>query len=215
MITSWKHVTQWMSVGLSSVLLILLLAGCSGIPGTSSAATPTPKPSPTATPTVAPTATPSMPVQTYMGTGFTIQYPQTWKAQASQAGVAFTDAQQLNTFTLAFAPNPGGVATTTKEADASLSLIENAGGISKVQPVNLPATTTVGGETWDQRGVTGTVTTNGIAVPGELILLVDNHPASSPTTKAFEIYYAGPAASFQQENSQIFQFMLQTFKFTA
>jgi hypothetical protein len=154
-------------------------------------------------------------LQTYTGKGFTIEYPQNWKAQSSQAGVVFSDAQQLHTLTIAVAPNPGGIASPDKEADAALSLLEKSGGISSAQPANLPATTTVGGESWVQRGITGSAMVNGTAVPGELVVLVDNHPAQSPSTQAFEIYYGGPSVDFQQQNSLVFQPMLQTFKFTA
>jgi hypothetical protein len=213
MITSWKRVTRWISVSFSIVFLVILLTACGGSGG-SSTATPTPKP-PTVAPTTAPSTASATQLQTYTGTGFTIEYPQGWKAQAAQGGVSFTDAQQLNTFTIGAAPNPGGVASADKEADASLTLLEKASGISAVKPVSLPATTTVSGESWVQRGITGTVTTNGVAVPGELILLVNNHPAQSPTTQTYEIYYDGPSLSFQQEDATVFQPMLQTFKFTA
>jgi hypothetical protein len=54
---------------------------------------------------------------------------------------------------------------------------------------------------------------NGQAVPGKLVVLADNHPASSPTTQAFEIYYVGPTATFSQTNPT-FQAMLQSFKFS-
>lgn len=83
------------------------------------------------------------------------------------------------------------------------------------QPASLSPTTTVAGEAWTQRGATGTLSTGGQSVPGTLILLVDNHPTSVPTTQAYEIYYGGPTATFDQIDRTVFQAMLQSFKFTA
>ena len=117
--------------------------------------------------------------------------------------------------TILSVPNPGGTVSASQELTAGLAAVEKSGGVSDVQPVSLPATTTIGGETWAQSGITGTATDNGVAVPGELIGLANNHPANSPTTKTYEIYYGGPSLSFQQENLLVFQPMLQTFKFTA
>ena len=212
MITSWKHVTRWMSVSLSSLLLVLLLAACGG--GSSSAATPTAQP-PTATPTTAPTTAASTQTKTYTGTDFSIEYPASWTLQNTPSAVVFTDAQKLNTLTFVTAPNPGGTISASQQASAALALLESSGGISNPQPVSLPATTTVAGVSWVQRGVTGTVTSNGVTGPAEIIMLANNHPASSPTTKTYEIYYGGPTLSFQQENSLVFQPMLQTFKFAS
>lgn len=135
--------------------------------------------------------------------------------QNSQGAIVFSDAQQINTVTIVIAPNPGGTVSASQQLALGLTGIEKSGGVSNVQPVSLPATTTIGGETWAQSGITGTATENGVSVPGELVGLADNHPANSPTTKTFEIYYGGPSLSFQQENLLVFQPMLQSFKFTA
>jgi hypothetical protein len=112
-------------------------------------------------------------------------------------------------------PNPGGTVSAAEALKLGIAGLVKAGKVSDVQPVSLPATTTVGGETWAQSGITGTATSNGVAIPGELVGLANNHPANSPTTKVFEIYYGGPTLSFQQENLLVFQPMLQSFKFTA
>lgn len=205
-----KRVIRRLSIGFSTLVLVIVLAACGGSGGGTGSATPTPTAAPSPTPT---TATSS---QLYTGDGFTIQYPQSWKVQTNQNTVIFTDALMLNTLTILIVPNPGGAISSSQQADVALSTVEKAGGISNAQPVSgLPATATVGGESWVQRGITGTVTSNGVSVPGELILLATNHPANSPTTKTFEIYYAGPSASFQQINQAYFQPMLLSFKFTA
>ncbi len=146
----------------------------------------------------------------------TISYPADWKVQTEQTAIVFSDAQQMNTLTIAVAPNPGGVASASTVLAASLTTAEQAAKATNVQPVSgLPATSTVGGEAWVQSGVTGTVTDSGVAVSIELVGLAVNHPANSPSTKTFEIYYGGPALTFQQESAAVFQPMLQSFKFTA
>jgi len=212
MIRSRKCVTHWMFVSLSSLILIVLLTACGG-GGGSASATPTPVPP---TPTATATPAQSTQMQTYTGTGFTISYPADWKVQTEQTAIVFSDAQQMNTLTIATAPNPGGVASASAVLATSLAAAEQTLKATNVQPVSgLPATTTVGGDTWAQSGVTGTVTDKGIAVSVEVVGLAVNHPASSPSTKTFEIYYVSPALTFQQESAAVFQPMLQSFKFTA
>lgn len=213
MITSWKRSARWLSASLSALFLLIFLAACGGV----SAASPTPTPPPP-TPTPSPTATPTQApqVQTYTGAGFTIQYPQDWKVQTTQQGaIAFTDPQKLNTLTIVLVPNPGGAVSASNQLKLGLAGAEKLGNMTGAQPVGLPATTTVGGESWVQSGVTGSVTVQGVTGPAELVGLATNHPATSPTTKTFEIYYAGPTLSFQQEDTLVFQPMLQSFKFTA
>ena len=211
--TSWKHMTQRVFVTLSFFGLVVLLTACGGV-GSNSSATPTAQTqAPTATPTVA--STPIQQVKTYTGTDFTIQYPADWKAQTNSAGVSFTDALQTNTVTIVVVPNPGGTVSAADELKLGMAGVEKTFNISDAKPVDLPATTTLAGETWQQAGITGTVKANGVSAPGKLIGLAVNRPANSPTTKAFEIYYGGLLLTFDQENQMIFQPMLQSFKFTA
>jgi len=215
MTLSWKRVTRRLSLGLSFFLLAFLLTACGGIGislGSSSTPTATPTPK-TSTPT--PTPTPAIALTTYTGTGFTIGYPSDWKPQTSGSAVAFQDAQGLNALTIATIPNPEGTQSADTISTTSLATLEQTGGVKNPQPVSLSPTTTVGGESWVQKGITGTATDNGVAVPGELVLLVDNHPANAPTTLAYEIYYGGPSVTFSVTNATIFQAMLQSFKFTS
>lgn len=209
MSTSRKRIAQRILVSLSSLCLALSLIACGSGGGASPTSTPTSAP----TQAPMPTPTPAPQLQTYTGTGFTIQYPGNWTVQTIQGAIVFTDAQKLNTVTIAIAPNPGGAISADKQASAAVVLLEKS--VSDPQPVNLPATTTVAGESWVQKGITGTATSNGVSGPAEIVVLATNHPASSPLTKTYEIYYGGPTLSFQQENQLVFQPMLQTFKFTA
>jgi hypothetical protein len=217
MTLSWKHVTRRISLGLSFLLLAMLMAACSGL-GTSTSSTSTATSTPiskTATPTPTSVPVPTVALTTYTGASYTIGYPTSWKKQTSGTSVVFQDAQGLNALTISTVPNPEGTQSADTISTASLTTLEQAGDIKDPQPTNLPATTTVGGESWVQKGITGTATDNGVAVPGELVLLVDNHPASAPTTQVYEIYYGGPALTFSSIDEPIFQAMIQSFKFTA
>ena len=215
MIIARKHMLRRLVLGFSSLLLLVGLAGCTINIGGTGSATPTPKPTPTQPP--APTPTPALALTTYTATSYSIGYPASagWTKQVSGPLVTFQDAQQLNKLAVGTVPNPGGTQSADSVATASLTTLESAFNVKNAQPANVPATTTVAGESWTQKGITGNVTANGVTVPVELIVLADNHPASSANTQTYEIGYAGPTAIFSQTNAAIFQPMLQSFKFTA
>ncbi len=193
MTSSWKHVTQRMSLGLSTLLLVVLLAACGGTGSTGSGSTPTPKP-PTPTPT-----TPAVAMQTYTGTNYSISYPQNWKVDSSSAqGISQTaihDDVSGNAFTIVGTPDPGGVSSASSLADIT--------------------TVTINGVTWAQRSITGTTTVNGQDVPATIFLLVTLHPANAANTTAYQLIYGGPTVTFAQANVLAFQPMLQSFKFKA
>jgi len=76
-------------------------------------------------------------------------------------------------------------------------------------------TTMVGGDTWNQRAVSGDATVNGQTANIKLVVIADNHPESSPSTKGFIIVYGTAKQLFDAANSTYFQPMLQSFKFTS
>lgn len=199
MMFSQRQVTRCLAVGLSILFFAVLLVACG------SANTPAPT---AVTPTTAVT------LQNYTGTGFTMGFPLGWKVQKASGAIVFTDITSDNAVTLLLVPNPDGARSASDLADASLSTLEQTS-VKHAQPVaNLSSTAVVDNETWAQRGTTGNVTENGQNFSGEVILLVNNHPASSPTTQAYEISYGGLFMTFQQENV-IFQAMLRSFTFTS
>jgi hypothetical protein len=206
MLFSWKHATLRLGLGLSALLLVMLLAACGF--GGSASSTPTPTP-------VTPTSTiPTLALKTYTGNGFSIGYPQDWKVK-STSPLVFTDSLGVDALSINVAPNPEGTQSPDTLVNLSLTTLEQTSVIKNVQPASdVPTTATVGGDTWAQRGVTGTANLNGQDVPGKLVVLADNHPASSPTTQAFEIYYVGPSLTFDATNPR-FQAMLQSFKFAS
>ncbi len=158
--------------------------------------------------------TPTLTLKTFTGNGFSIGYPQDWNVKSSANPVVFTDTLGVDILSIAVTPNPGGTQSADTLVNVTLTGLEQSSVVTNVQSASdVPTTATVGGDAWAQRGVTGTANLNGQAVPGKLVVLADNHPASSPTTQAFEIYYVGPTATFDQTNPT-FQAMLQSFKFS-
>jgi len=213
MIVSWKHVTRRVSISLSAVVLMVFLAACGG-GGSTGSATPTPT-SPASNPS--PT-TPSVAMQTFTGNGFTISYPQSWQKTSSNSQglnqVAFHDETTGNAFTIVMTPDPEGAASADKIADTSVQTLSSVA-VKNGKPATVPASTTINGITWSQRAITGTVAVNSQDVPAKVIVLVTIHPANSATSQAFELFYGGPTFTFDLVNTQIFQPMLQSFKFTA
>lgn len=214
MTSTWKHVTRRVFISLSAVVLMVFLAACGG-GGNTGSATPTATTPPTPTPS--PT-TPSVAMQTFTGNGFSISYPQSWQKTSSSsqgiAQVAFSDQTTGNAFTIVATPDPEGAASADKIADTSVQTLSNVA-VKNGKPETVPASMTINGITWAQRAITGTATVSGQSVPAKIILLVTIHPANSATSQAFQLFYGGPTLTFDQINAQIFQPMLQSFKFTA
>ncbi len=209
MMLSWKHVTRRVSISLGVVVLMVFLAACGG--GSTGSSTPTPAaPTPTPSP-----STPSVAMQTFTGNGFTISYPQNWqKSSSNNTQTVFTDQTTGNAFTIVQTPDPGGAASADSLANASVQALSTSV-LKNGKTETVPASVTVNGVTWVQRALTGSITVNGQDVPAKLILLVAIHPASAANSQAFQLIYGGPTLTFDLINAQIFQPMLQSFKFTA
>jgi hypothetical protein len=201
-----KHVTRRIVLSISTLLLVMLLAACGGTGGTASS-------TPAATPTPKPTPTPSVSFQTYTDSNFSIDYPQGWQGKPSNGTVSFTDSLGVYNLTVATTPNPEGAATADQLADGGITGAKTS--IKNPQTVSVPPTTTVDGQTWSQRALTGTATENGQTVDLELVVLATNHPDKSPTTKGYIIVYATAKTLFDLSQSTYFLPMLQTFKFAA
>lgn len=209
MLLSQKPMTHRLFLCCSFFLFVLTLTACSDSGGTRTGNTANGTTSRSASP--APTSTAQK--KTYTGANFSFTYPANWQAQGSGNQVIFQDVQGLNALTVIITPNPGGLKSAGSLADATFPAVEKAI-LTNPQSSSLSPTTMVAGETWIQRGATGTLSTGGQSVPGTLILLVDNHPASSPATLAYEIYYGGPTSTFEQIKNTVFQAMLQSFTFS-
>jgi hypothetical protein len=205
MLSRFKRLSSWIMLAFCCVILSQLLVACGG--GTTSTLPPTPRPSPT----LPPTPTPSLTV--YTGNGYSIGYPQGWKATPGDNRVTFTDPTQVYNLAIVASPNPNGVASAETVASASISAVKAT--LTNPQTETLPPTTTVGGESWVQKSLSGTGTSNGQSVDIQIVVISDNHPANSTSTQNFTMVYGAPKALFATADTSYFQLMLQSFKFTS
>lgn len=205
MISPLKHVTRRMSLGLCSLVLVALLTACGGFT-TNTTTTPTPQP-----PT--PTPTPAVAMTTYTGKDFSISYPKDWKATPASTAIAIGDSLDIYNMTLAATPDPSGTATADQLADGGVAGAK--ANLKDAQTVSIAPTTTIAGQTWSQRAVSGTTTVNGQSIEVELIILATTHPASALDTKGYIISYGTIKLQFEQATSMYFMPMLQSFKFAA
>lgn len=209
-----KSVTQRFSLVLSTLVLVILLAACSNTSGggtTLNIPTPTPTPKP---PT--PTPTPAIVMKTYTGPAFSISYPaditESASTNASVSQVTFADSVGKNIMTIITLPNPGGTLTASALADPTMTQF-NQTLLKGGQAATIGSTATVGGDTWLQRSATGDLAITDPGTQGTLVALFDVHPASGAKSQVYEIVYYGPATTFAQASTQVFQPMLQSFKF--
>jgi hypothetical protein len=195
-----------------SMLLVLLVAAC-GSSGATSGSTPTPtlSPTPSPTPVVSPTSAANL--TTYTGSGYTIGYPQGWKANASGKSVVFSDSSGIYSLTIVIAPDPAGAISPDTVVNTAIEAVKNT--VTNPQTVNVPSSTSIGGDTWTQKSIAGTSSAAGQSGTVQIVVASDNRPANSPSTNSFTITYETLQATFDAANTQYFQPMLQSFKFTA
>jgi hypothetical protein len=168
---------------------------------------------PVATPVPSPTV-PTVHLAIYRGQGYFIGYPQNWNVtQSSNGTVTFTNPQGLAFMVIEVVPNPGGELTSHAEIENRLRT--NTFNLVAYRRISISPTVVVGGETWNQGAANGNIVIKerSISVAGEMVLLADNHPASSPATSMFLIRYAAAQAVFDVANVTYFQPMLKSFKF--
>jgi PsbP len=197
-----------------SMFLVLLVAAC-GSSGTTSSSTPTSSPTPSPTPSSSPVVSPTSVANltTYTGNGYTIGYPQGWKVNAAGKSVVFADPTGIYNLTIVISPNPGGVASPDAVVNLEYQVVK--GTLTNPQTVNVPSSTTIGGDPWVQKSIVGTSSAAGSSGVVQVVVASDNHPANSTATNSYTINYATLQATFAAANTQYFQPMLQSFKFTA
>jgi hypothetical protein len=206
MVSRFKRTPHRVMPVFSCMILALLLVACGG--GTTS--TPTPAPTPQPSPTPSPTPTPSLTL--YTGKGYSISYPQGWKVTPNSHGVFFIDATNVYSLGIGVNSNLDGIISANTFANDSISGTKKA--MKNPQTETLPPTTTVGGESWVQKSITGTGPSNGQSVDVQVVVLSDNHPAKSANTQNFTIVYATEKSLFATATTSYFQPMLNSFKFT-
>ena len=127
--------------------------------------------------------------------------------------VAFTDSSGIYRFSVVVSPNPGGAASPDTVVNAGVQSLNST--LKNPQTVNVPSSTTIGGDTWVQKSIAGTPTSGGPGGVVQLVVASDNHPANSTTTNSFTVIYGTLQATFDAANNQYFLPMLQSFKFTS
>ena len=203
-----------LALSLCSLLLVLVLAACSlGSGSTGTAPTTTSGHTPA---TSQPTSASAANLATYTGDGFTISYPQGWIVQKGINGsVTFIDehAGATKGSHLAITLGKQGLVHPTS---TTLNFWQQA---FMAQPnykkVDIASTAMVGGDSWDQIAATGDEQISGQAQPvnAELVVMADNHPATSPTARSWQIQYSTYTNDFAHMNATLFQPMLQSFTF--
>jgi hypothetical protein len=202
------RIFQLLVPGMCSLALALLLIACGGGSGTS-------KPTPTPVPTATPIPTPVKSLITYVGSGYTIEYPRGWKVSREANGlVTFNDPQGIAYLSVATAPNPQGAIPAPNLVNLGLQVFRSQA--KNYQRLAVAPTTLVGGETWSQGAATGDVTRSGqpSAVTMKVVVIADNHPAHTLTTDAFTIAYGAGWLLFDLAFRAYFQGMLHSFTFT-
>jgi hypothetical protein len=210
MLIRLQYVSRGTTMALCSLILAVLLVACGG--GGTSGTTSTPTPSPTPTSPPAPPTPASAAMASIQGNGFTMSYPQNWQTTKKADNLfTFTDSTGKIKMTITVAPDPNGAISADTVASAALQaakvLLKNS------QTVSVPATTTVGGESWSQVSASGTQRLNNQDTNIQVVVIADVHPANTTSSKSYTIVYQAPVATFSQDNTSYFQPMLQSFKF--
>ena len=166
-----------------------------------------------ATPVPSPTV-PPVHLSIYQGQGYFIGYPQNWMVtQSSNGTVTFMNPQGVAFMVIEVLSNPGGELTSHAEIENRLRT--NTFNLVAYRRISISPTIVMGGDTWNQGAANGNIVIKerSISVAGKMVLLADNHPASSPATNMFVIRYAAAQAVFDVANVTYFQQMLKSFKF--
>ena len=191
-----------------SFIIASVVSACGGESASSS-------PTPTSQPTAAATATSAPIGQTYTGDGYTISYPSDLKPNTATPGqVIFANASNTVAFLIKVVDHPGAGQTATSIVGAVVQGFQSRPNFQLATDVL--SSTMVGGDTWNQAGATyDAPNASGQATNVKIVVLADGHPANSPMLKGFLIVYSATTDIFDQTNTNTFQPMLQSFKFTS
>lgn len=194
-----KHLIRWFALVFTNVLFAVLLTACSfniaGIGGVT--ATPTP-----------------VKFITFKGNDFSINYPQNWTYKKDSDGqVTFSNADGSAAFIVGATAAPNGIVSTASALDAGMASFKSTDKNYKEEKV--PATVKIAGATWNQRAATGDDTENGVTTNLKIYAIATQYPEKKSNTKLFFISYLTTTDAFDQTNTDVFQPMLNTFKFSA
>lgn len=225
MVVLTRSMARGVAIGASALIVILLLVACGGgtadpsksssgpvTNGNTSGSTRNAAATSTAS-ALAPAATANVAMKTYNGNGFSIKYPQNWKATASTNGVAFSDP--TGTYNLSVGTTPNSDGSVNAEQLVNGGITGAKANLKNVQSIAVPATTTFAGQSWTQRALSGMNTYQGQTTAVEANILATNHPDHASTTKGYVVAYVALKDKFAQAKSMYFTPMLQSFKFVA
>jgi hypothetical protein len=205
MLTRLNHILRWTILTLCSLMLATLLIACGAAGGSATA--------PTSTPTTPPTPSPTpIPKAILTGNGFTINYPQSWHVTRSGSRlVTFVDNTGTMKLSITTIPDPNGTISAASLSSTGIKAATVA--LKNAQPVAVPPTTMVGGESWNQGSVSGTQRLNNLDTMIRVVVIANVHPANALASKGYTINYSATQPMFSQANTTYFQPMLQSFKF--
>ncbi len=202
MVLRLKSVSRRITAGVCVLLLTLFLAACGGGQTGNSH-----------TGGVTPTASKASGMKLYRGDGFTIEYPQTWKALVADPEVAFTDPTGNYNLTVGVATN------VNKNLSAEQLVVNGANGaksnLKNVQAVTVPQTETLDGQIWNQRALAGTNNYRGQVTTVEADILATNYPVHTAKAKGYIIAYVALKDQFARASALYFTPMLASFQFTS
>jgi hypothetical protein len=146
------------------------------------------------------------------GNGFTISYPQTWKiSKSGNHLVMFADSTGTMNLSITIIPDPNGSINADALTNTGVKVATAA--LKNAQTVSVPATTTIGGQSWAQKSVSGTQRLNNQDTMLRVVILANVHPGNAPLSKGYTIDYRTTEAMFNQANTSYFQPMLRSFHF--
>ena len=205
MLMRLKHCSRWTILVSCSLILATLLIAC----GTSGSYSPT---STSTQPPASSSTSSSTAMAILTGNGFTMSYPQNWHISRSGSHlVTLADSTDTMKLTITIIPDPKGSISATSLLNTGIKAA--TGVLKNAQPVSVPATTTIGGQSWDQGSVSGSQRLNNRDIVQQVVVLATVYPASTALSKGYTISYRAPQSTFNQANTTYFQPMLQSFKF--
>jgi hypothetical protein len=217
MVVQTNKVARRFTLGACALVLALLLAACGSNTSSTGNSHSTTHVTNGNTSSYTLTATPTSSMQTvmktYVGKGFTIEYPQTWKETASGAEVAFIDPTGSYSMTVGTSANSEGSVTSDQLVNGGMTGAR--ANLKNVETVTVPQTTMLANQSWSQRSLTGTTTVQGQITPVQAVVLATNYPEHTTATKGFIIAYVAVKDKFDEAQTTYFNPMLQSFKFTA
>ena len=207
-----KGLSRSVTASIYALILVILLAGCSGYTGNAPTNTHSGSlTNPVQQRVLAPTATKSVPYTTYTGTDFTLKYPADWKVTTAKAEVSFTDLAGNYNLTIGSTPNPNGATTPDQLADSGV--VGAKTNLQNEKTIDVPKTVMLAGQTWSQRSLSGISTLSEPNSEIEATVLATNHPAKASNTQGYIIVYVAAKNQFDQAQTRYFKPILQSLKF--